>query len=109
MFAMLRHLDNPLKRNIVFQKLNFENLTLQLQMGFSHPSQPDIQSVWHGQPRIILFYSVDFAIKKFLTVDTNVIIAMTFSVAIVIIASRQAFEEKLSAIILTFNRNIEVS
>ena len=55
------------------------------------------------------FYERDFSIKIFLTVDTDVIISMTFSIAIVVITSWQAFQEQLSAVIFTFYRNIEIT
>ena len=47
--------------------------------------------------------------SNLLTIDTDVIIAMAFSIAIVVITSRQAFQKQLSAVIFTSHRNIEIS
>ena len=55
--------------------------TLQLQIGLSHCAQPSMQSAWHGQPLIFIYFII-FVGK--LTVDTVIISSMTVSIALFI-------------------------
>ena len=45
---------------------------------------------------------------KFLTVNANIVVAVTFSIAFIVNTFCQALQKKLSAVIFTFYRNIEV-